>query len=154
MTANALLRFGETMVLSGLREREVSSAASGVPVLNQVPIIQYLFNRKVESDYAKHILVLVTPRRPTKFQELLSDAERHRVEMDRIGQRGVLPTEAAAAIGRHDEAYQSNLRAVAAKMGLNKYYEEFKTGDLSPRRFYPPGSLNRILTDIRQVLYY
>ena len=154
VTANALLRFGETMVLSGLRERQVTSAASGVPVLNQIPIVQYLFNRKDESDYSKHVLVLVTPRRPGKFQELLSDAERHRDEVERIGQRGVLPTEAAAAIGRHDEAYKSSLRAVAAKMGLNKYYQEFKTGDLSPRRFYPAGSLNRILSDIRQVLYF
>ena len=154
VTASALLRFGETMVLSGLRERQVSSTASGVPVLNQVPIIQYLFNRKVENDYSKHILVLLTPRRPSKLQELLSDAERHRQEVERIGQRGILPTEAAAAIGRHDEAYKSNLRAIAAKMGLNKYYQEFKTGDLSPRRFYPAGTLNRILTDIRQALYY
>ena len=154
VTASALLRFGETMVLSGLREREVSSSASGVPVLNQVPIVQYLFNRKVESDFSKHILVLVTPRRPAKFQELLSDAERHREEVERIGQRGALPTEAAVKIGQHDKAYESNLRAVAGKMGLNKYYQEFKTGDLSPRRFYPAGTLNRILSDIRQVLYY
>lgn len=154
VTANALLRFGETMILSGLREREVATAASGVPVLNQVPIVQYLFNRKLESDFAKHVLVLITPRKPVKFQELLSDAERHRDEVERIGQRGALPAEAAAAIDQHGATYQSNLRAVAAKMGLNKYYQEFKTGDLSPRRFYPSGSLNRILTDIQQVLYY
>lgn len=123
-------------------------------MLNQVPIIQYLFNRKVESDFSEHVLVLVTPRRPGKFQELLSDAERHRDEVERIGRRGILPVEAAGAIGRHDEAYDSNLRTIAAKMGLNKYYQEFKTGDLSPRRFHPAGSLDRILTDIRHVVYY
>lgn len=154
VTANALLRFGETMVLSGLREREVASAGSGVPVLNQVPIVQYLFNRKVESDYSKHVLVLITPRKPSRFQELLSDAERHLEEMNRIGQRGALPADVAAAIARHSEIYEGNLRAIVAKMGLNKYYREFKTGDLTPRRFHATGSLSRILSEIRQVLYY
>jgi len=154
VTANALLRFGETMVLSGLREREVSSAESGVPVLNRVPVVQYLFNRKMESDFSKHVLVLVTPRKPSKFQELLSDGERHRDEMEHIGRRGALPAEVAETIGRQTQAHESNLRAITAKMGLNKYYQEFKTGDLSPRRFHAPGSLDRILTDIRQVLYY
>jgi type II secretory pathway component GspD/PulD (secretin) len=154
VTANALLRFGETMVLSGLREREVTTAESGVPVLNRVPVIQYLFNRKVENDFSKHVLVLITPRKPAKFQDLLDDAERHRAEMERIGQRGTLPAEAAIVIDRHGEAYKTNLRAIAAKMGLNKYYQEFKTGDLSPRRFHAHGSLNRILADLRQLLYY
>jgi hypothetical protein len=154
VTANALLRFGETMVLSGLREREVSSAESGVPVLNRVPLVQYLFNRKTESDYAKHVLVLVTPRKPAKFQELLSDGERHRDEMEHIGRRGTLPAEVAETIGRQSQTHESNLRAITAKMGLNKYYQEFKTGDLNPRRFHAPGSLDRILMDIRQVLYY
>jgi hypothetical protein len=154
VTANAMLRFGETMVLSGLREREVASASSGVPILNQVPIIQYLFNRKTESDYARHILVLITPRKPARFQEILSEAERHAEEIKRIGQRGTLPEEAAATIARHSETYENNLRAIGAKISLNKYYQEFKTGDLSPRRFQPRGSIDRILTDIRQVLYY
>lgn len=154
VTANALVRFGETVVLSGLREREVSSAASGVPVLNQVPGIQYLFNRKVENDYAKHVIVLVTPRRPERFQDVVSDAEKHTAEMERVGRRGALTTEAASAIAQQEKIYESNLRAITAKMSLNKYYQEFKTGDLSPRRFYPQGTLNRIFTDIMRVLYY
>lgn len=154
VTANARIRFGETMVLSGLREREVASAESGVPVLNRIPIIQYLFNRRVETDYSKHVLVMITPRKPINLTELLSESERYRDEMARVGRRGTSSLEAAKAIEQYDISYQSNLRAIAAKMSLNKYYQEFKTGDLSPRRFYAPQSLRRILTDIRQVLYY
>lgn len=154
VTANARIQFGETMVLSGLREREVTAAESGVPLLNRIPIVQYLFNRKTESDYSKHVLVMITPRKPVNVTALLSEAERHRDEMLRVGQRGSVSRKVAQDIEPYVISHQNNLRAIMAKMGLNKYYQEFKTGDLSPRRFYDTHSLRRILSDIRQILYY
>jgi type II secretory pathway component GspD/PulD (secretin) len=43
-SASIIARYGETVVLGGLSERETYSTDSGVPVLKNIPIVQYLFN--------------------------------------------------------------------------------------------------------------
>jgi tetratricopeptide (TPR) repeat protein len=63
VNATALLRYGESFVLSGLVERELDSTDSGVPVLGEIPIVQYLFKRDEKLDFRRQILTLVTVRK-------------------------------------------------------------------------------------------
>lgn len=63
ITANVIMKYGQTLVLSGLREKEVSEGKSGVPLLMDIPFVQYLFSNKKTKDSHKTILVLLTPRR-------------------------------------------------------------------------------------------
>lgn len=57
------VKFGETLILSGLSERQVERQRSAVPLLGDLPLIQYLFNRTNETEFSKSVLMLLTPRR-------------------------------------------------------------------------------------------
>lgn len=45
VSANVAMRFGETIILSGLSERDKGVDNSGVPLLRDVPLVQHLFSR-------------------------------------------------------------------------------------------------------------
>ena len=63
VTSNVKVKYGETLILDGLTLRQTTSGQNGVPVLMDIPIIQYLFNNAQKSLYSENVLVLVTPRR-------------------------------------------------------------------------------------------
>jgi len=64
ISANATLRYGETMVLSGLSDQEKEILDDKVPGLGNIPLAQYFFRNQVKTSAKKTILVLITPRRP------------------------------------------------------------------------------------------
>jgi type II secretory pathway component GspD/PulD (secretin) len=51
--ANVVMKLGDTLVLSGLSEKEASSSRNGVPVLQDAPLLQYLFSSKRTSDFQR-----------------------------------------------------------------------------------------------------
>jgi len=69
VTANVRIKYGETLILDGLATRQKVTAENGVPVLQDIPIIQYLFNNKQKSLYSENVIVLVTPRRMQNFSD-------------------------------------------------------------------------------------
>jgi tetratricopeptide (TPR) repeat protein len=64
VTANVVLKFGQTLILSGLAEQELQQSSDGVPVLQDIPALQYLFRHKTTQNYTRSVLVLMTPRKP------------------------------------------------------------------------------------------
>lgn len=81
VSANVAMKYGETLILSGLSERNVESTNDGVPLLRDIPIAQYLFSRKTDRDFFKSVLILVTPRRPTYTHRAQADIDADRAEM-------------------------------------------------------------------------
>ena len=64
VTANVVLKFGQTLILSGLAEQEVQRASDGVPVLQDIPVLQYLFRARTTDTFRRSVVVLITPRKP------------------------------------------------------------------------------------------
>jgi general secretion pathway protein D len=64
VTANVVMRLDETLVLSGLTEKENEGSRDGVPFLQDIPGLQYLFSEKNTNDFRKSVLILLTPRSP------------------------------------------------------------------------------------------
>lgn len=62
ITASVLLRFNQTLILGGLREKEDAEVKDGVPVLRDIPVVQYLFSNEITQDYSESLIILVTPR--------------------------------------------------------------------------------------------
>jgi len=50
VNASALVSYGQTFVLNGLVERELDVTENGVPLLQDIPILQYFFKRSVTMD--------------------------------------------------------------------------------------------------------
>jgi pilus assembly protein CpaC len=64
VTSEAVLALDQTLILTGLNQREQRMGRSGVPGLKSIPIIKYLFSSKVTSTSDLAIIILLTPRDP------------------------------------------------------------------------------------------
>lgn len=67
VTATADVRFGETLILSGLSESVTDGQESRTPVVGDIPGPNVLFSRKTQIKRSRSVLVLVTPSRPASF---------------------------------------------------------------------------------------
>ncbi len=71
VAAATKIRVNETLVLSGLTEREAINGTSGVPVLKDIPGLQYLFSKNTIQNFNKTVLILITPRTIMAYGETL-----------------------------------------------------------------------------------
>ena len=127
VNANVVMRFGETLILSGLSEKEVSKNRDGVPVLQDIPILQYAFSKKTTRDYLKSVLILVTPRRAQYTQQTASAQQQDRAGLS-PDQRDMTEFE-----DKYKDWFQPspNYAPVFAHLQDNSIYREFRTGDLT-----------------------
>lgn len=151
VSTNVIMRFGETLILSGLREREFINGKHGVPLLRDVPVVQYLFSTNAEYDYSHHVLILLTPRKPASYSETLRAANTYAYSPE--FQKEPIDTVASEANDAL-RPQRPHLEAIMGKLRLNRYQHEFRTGDLSHRRFAPRPSLERVLQDVKQMMYF
>jgi general secretion pathway protein D len=150
VSANVVMRFGETLILSGLSERNVESNNSGVPLLRDVPIVQYLFSRKTKRDYQKSVLILVTPRRPSYTNRpkeevaaeraAMSDFERTQAEFEDRFKQWYAPAPNWAQISRILET--------------SPLYREFRTGDLRMESWVSRATHGGRLRSVLGFLFY
>ena len=68
VASEAVLSLGQTLILSGLNQRESRTGITGVPYLRDIPILKYFFSTRtiVTADVA--VIILLTPRDPA-FQD-------------------------------------------------------------------------------------
>ena len=127
VNSTVTMKFGETLVLGGLSERETSKSANGVPGLMDIPLVNYLFSQRVERQFERSILILMTPRRPTyarqdaadraKTDEKMTDLER---ELKHLEQR-------------HGDWYtpRPTFDELREKLEGQDFFEEFRAGDVN-----------------------
>lgn len=83
VASQAVLSVGQTLILSGLSQRESRKGRSGVPILMDIPILKYFFSTEtlLQSDSA--VIILVTPRDPAFWDERNRQATAEFVEKRR-----------------------------------------------------------------------
>lgn len=129
MNANVALKFGETLILSGLSERELENNRDGVPELRDVPLVQYAFSRRTKRSFDKAVLILLTPRRPQYTHQTAARNDRaapadHDAfepdSVDRLAERN-------SDWFRPDPTIQDVFR----RLKRNVLYEGFRQGDFA-----------------------
>lgn len=128
VTANVRLRFGETLVLSGLAEREDSRDASEVPGLSRIPGVNLFFASREDRKLRNNVVVLLTPRRPNETSRRDADDS---LQPRRYDQR------LAGAVGRM--ARQETPEAAE----LDALSAQFAAADLTDRLPVTPLSADR-----------
>ncbi len=83
VTSEAVVSLGQTLILSGLSQRESVTGRSGVPILMDIPILKYLFSRKITTESNTAVIILLTPRDPAFWDERNRRALEQFVEMRR-----------------------------------------------------------------------
>lgn len=56
-----MLRAGETVVIGGLKLREQRSAKSKVPILGDIPVLDWVFSSRTEEEVETEVLFMITP---------------------------------------------------------------------------------------------
>jgi pilus assembly protein CpaC len=142
--ANIVMNLGDTLVLSGLSEKASSKSRDGVPVLQDIPVIQYLFSNKKSFDYQRSVLIMITPRAPvyTAKAEASSNAAmnaRMKAFREKIG----FPAHTT-----------SNVEAVLHQLKTNDFFREFRQGDVVLERWDSVETTGDRLKQALGFLYY
>ncbi len=126
VNANVVMKFGETLILSGLSERDQTRDRDGTMGLQDVPALKYLFSRSVTRNYTKSILILVTPRRAqyTDRSAAAIDAERAKLGED---DKAMLEFE-----DKHRPWFRPvpNIGEATRQLERGSFMREFRSGDL------------------------
>lgn len=142
--ANVVMNLGETLVLSGLSEKSNSSTRDGVPGLQDVPVVQYVFSNKKTNNLQRSVLILITPRAPVQISEAAREeddsmASRMKTLREKFGFSNSTPT---------------NVEAVMNQLRPNEFFREFRQSDVSMERWERMRSTGDRLREALGFLYY
>jgi general secretion pathway protein D len=146
VSANVTMNFNETLILSGLSEKETELTRDGVPLLQDIPLVQYFFSRQTTTDFNKSVLLLITPRLPEYvFQQPTKSTK-----------GGAAESAVSEFKARHADWFRTypNWASVFAHMQDNTLYREFRTGDVVLDRWENNESLSSRLKRALSFVFY
>ena len=148
--ASVVMRAGETLILGGLSEKEGEITRDGVPLLQDVPIVQYLFANRTSRDYQKSTLILITPR-PAQY---VYQPEKARQAYEKSLSEEERPF--ASLRARYADWFRPypNWASVFRQLQENSLYREFRTGDVVLENWTDMRSLKDRLGKVRDFLHY
>lgn len=151
VNANVVMEFGETLVLGGLSEKETNNARDGVPLLQDIPGVQYLFSARNTSNFQRSVLLLITPRAP-QYTSQADAASANKAQAPgapgATGEDSASMKELRARYGDWFKPYP-NLASVFNHLNKSSVYREFRTGDVTLETWDRQDSL---LLRLRQAL--
>ncbi|MCX7148001.1 MAG: hypothetical protein NTY05_01120 [Rhodocyclales bacterium] len=150
VSANVAMKYGETLILSGLSERNTESNSSGVPVLRDIPIVQYLFHRKSKRDFFKSVLIMVTPRRPNYTSRSQQDVEADAAKMNDF-------EKVHAEFENKFKVWFKPVPTAAMSIAMietSPLFREFRAGDLKLDSWLSRASVGGRLRAALDFLYY
>ncbi len=126
VNSTVTMKFGETLVLGGLSERETSKTGDGVPLLKDIPVLNYLFSEKVKRQFERSVLILLTPRRPHYTRQ--AQADREGVEENMSD----LEKDLKRLQQRNGDWYtpRPTFDIIKDKLQSDAFFEEFRAGDV------------------------
>lgn len=142
--ANVVMTLGDTLVLSGLTEKSSTQTRDGVPVLQDLPGVQYLFSKKQSNDLQRSVLMLITPRTPAYtarngVEQAAALDPAVKALREKFGFRGDTP---------------ANTDTVLSHLSGNLMFREFRQGDVVIERWERMDSTGERLRQALEFLYY
>lgn len=148
--ASVVMRPGETLILGGLSEKEGEITRDGVPLLQDIPLVQYMFARRTSRDYQKSTLILITPR-PAQY---VYQPEKAREEYEKSLTEEERPF--ASLRARYADWFRPypNWASVFRQLQENGLYREFRTGDVVLENWADMRSLKDRLAKVLDFLHF
>jgi len=151
VTANATMKFGDTIIISGLSERETERLDDGVPILRDIPGVQYLFSHQDTLDMTKSVVILMTPRKPRYAHEDGSP----KVDRSAPPDSGTEQPNLKELTSRPDWFKPApNLDAVFQHLKDGRMFKEFRSGDVRLETWAEPYGLKQRILRAIEFLYY
>jgi len=164
VNANVVMEFGETLILGGLSEKETSNSRDGVPVLQDIPGLQYLFSTKKTDDFQRSVLMLITPREP-QYTYRKTNSAASTESGKKAGEPGAKIGEAESSAdegsmkelrARYGDWFKPypNLASVFSQLNSSSIYREFRTGDVTLEKWDKQGTTQDRLKQALDFLFY
>ena len=152
VNANVVMEFGETLVLGGLSEKETSVTRDGVPLMQDVPALQYLFSQTNTNNFQRSVLMLITPREPQYTYRKDEPPASHDASARGAGPESNMK-ELRARYGDWFKPYP-NLASVFNQLNGSAIYREFRTGDVTLEKWDRQGTMAERLKQALDYLFY
>ncbi|MDF1749251.1 MAG: hypothetical protein P1V34_10300 [Alphaproteobacteria bacterium] len=126
VNSTVTMKFDETLVLGGLSERETSKSADGVPGLMDIPLVNLLFSQRVEREFERSVLILITPRRPQYARQAETDRD------ETVNKMSDLERDIERLEQRHRDWFTPHptFSEIIKKLEGREFFEEFRSGDV------------------------
>lgn len=144
----AKVRLGETLMLGGIYERTQVDSTSGVPGLQDVPIVQYFFSNESTLSARRSIVFMLTPRSPDAVKAAVNRA------MSRETYKASHVTELKS---RNPNWFSTQPNLISIFRYIEKdpvIYYEFRTGDILPPSWGREVAVENKLEQLESFLYY
>lgn len=147
---NVVMRMGDTIILGGLSEKETTVSRDGVPLLQDIPLVQYLFASESKSDYQKSVLILITPR-PAAYTWMSAESAE---EFSK--QSSPFTPSLDVLRARYSDWFRPypNLASVFFRLNSADLYREFRTGDVTLESWERLDSVKQRLRQALKFLYF
>ena len=151
VNANVAMKCGQTLILSGLSERETENNRNGVPFLQDIPILQYFFSEEKTRNFRKSVLILMTPR---KAEYLYKSKGRDKKNLAKMSKEVRLRT---LLEQKHSDWFDPMpaTSTVFQHIRTNALYQnEFRTGDFPVESWNSNQSHEERMRQVVDFLYY
>jgi general secretion pathway protein D len=144
LNATVAMKFGETLILGGLSERENSETSDGVPILKSIPGINTFFTRDVERSFERSILILLTPRRA---QYGARSAEDEKLEQEKLNEFERMLERFEK---RHEKWFlpRKTFDRILERLKGSEFGDEFRTGDIETESWHRRHDLKEKIGEI------
>ena len=142
--ANALMKFGETLIISGLNEKELNNFDSRVPILGSIPGIQYLFGKSADQKKNSSAIVMLTPRKPNPANQIPQLKEKEKLALAEI----------RAKASKSGFIASDNTETILMHLADSRMYLEASSGDPYPENWRQPSKLNNLFLSLKRALYF
>ena len=133
VAATADIRFGQTLILSGLTESVTDGADSRVPLLGDIPGPDVLFSRQTQVKRERSVLILVTPSRPQGLSR---------------GNSSGPALEKLLSLWDRVLEPQAGLEALARRLAQAPKFSRAAQGDVQVRRLSDPHLMGSLLAGL------
>jgi hypothetical protein len=148
ISASSKLKFGETFVVSGLIAQQNTLSESGTPILQDIPVLQYLFKNSSKTDANLQIITMITVRRPP-------DSE---METEKTAAKsGATPHKLSGTVNEFMRLQSISPvidEALVTLQAQNQLYKRLRNKDLVPEDIGSKSRLQSILDDFKEMIYY
>lgn len=143
------IAFGETMILSGLYERETVNTRDGVPLLQEIPLVQYLFSKKTKRIFQRSVIILLTP--------YINPNSHHFNTRAAVGKNPDTKGPLKKLKKMHPDWYidvDLNTDRILEHLQDNHFVKEFRSGDLIRYQMVDPSNIQYRLSTGLDYLHY
>ena len=149
VNGTALVKYGQTFILNGLVEREKDESRNGVPILEDIPVLQYFFNKSKNLDYNRQILTMVTVRKLVDSDASIALAK---------NKTGLISAHKLSSQVQEFMTLQNNVPVMDEVInGLrndNSLYQRLRQRDMLQDAYGSKNLLKKIILDLTEMAYF